>query len=412
MRPTPPFSGRPLTALDIANAGGDAVARDQITSLTGLFGQFPTPAILSKTIRQNTSINLFDFADFASMIAWIKARSVDGDFYISAFLPAGTLAIDQLIWDYEFGDRVKFFGQGSGSTTLVFDNTGNKSGIFCTRPLGFINGLTVKGVGGLTATRGVWLANSYGGGIVTQGSGARALVGSDVKVNSFYYGLLADKGGSMFVSGGVEVALAGDVGFHAREGSYMLCANTKCLTASDVGNGQTFGSGHNAELGSSMDCSGASASDCQVAGVVTSGGSAVWAQGYYAANNVGNGAVSFGGYLHLGYNYVLAKQTQLTGNQLGAACYDGGHITMPHPSGKPMLVLANRGDGLLASGVGSSIEGSNVAIENNGGYGAHADRTGLIHMFVAGYGTAAKANTLGTGYVGGTTQQGAAIYLD
>jgi len=144
--------------------------------------------------------------------------------------------------------------------------------------LGYLNGFrfTLASKAGRANNNAAVLANN----------GATIICGPKVKTNNWYYGIAA-RNGSFVSCDYAVVDNAGDVGIWAFVGSTVYCRYASSSNANDNANG--YGYGFQAEYGSAMDCSNASASGCSIAGIASLSNSNLRAISATSSSNTGSG---------------------------------------------------------------------------------------------------------------------------
>lgn len=184
--------------------------------------------------------------------------------------------------NHPFGNNIKVQGNIAtpnncvirGPNPPTFDmfvtDNGNKLGYFD----GFLVSLAAKAA----------LANNYTA--VLANNGGAIICGNSVKTSNWYYGIAA-RNGSFIKCQYANVNNAGDVGIWSMNGSAVDAQFATSTNASDTVN--NWGFGFQAEYGSFMDASNASASGNNIAGIAALSNSTVRALTSVASNNVGSG---------------------------------------------------------------------------------------------------------------------------
>lgn len=176
------------------------------------------------------------------------------------------------------GDRLRLIGNQSNPLACVIKASANSNfdALVCSgaHVFGFIDGFYIE-----RATKAGLSNNTTG--VLTDG-GAAVFCGPNMRVNNFYYSFAA-RNRSYLYCDGVKSENAGDVGIWAFVGSTIYARNAQVSGASDAANG--YGYGIQAEYGSVVDCSGATATGCFIAGIAALSNSQVRA---YTANSSGN----------------------------------------------------------------------------------------------------------------------------
>lgn len=379
------------------------------------------------------------FPTIQEAITYVEGKVITQSGFCSIRIADGTYSTSQIEPHFPTGkDRVEIIGNTSapGNVVINCDATNNQCAFIFQRGSGIsiIDGLTINGVGGW-ASHGVWNSQCWGAGIAAR-YGAYAIVGGNVRINKFYYGLQAKWGSIVSCNGSVQVTEAGDVGFHAYGSSAMFCGG--CYASYCADTAYALGFGFMAEGGSFMDCSEAFSFHNGQSGVVSQNGSGMWAHsitshdnglhGCVAQNNASMECITDAGsaqsnsYSNAGQGFCCFNASYMNCNnalanqnsQGGFLCSQAAmmDITIANASnntgegfaatkggvmnGNGPNAFKNTLDGFYAT-LGGQINTNNSAASNsNGVYGYHADDMGVIVATGAGGGTNGTAFRLPT----------------
>jgi hypothetical protein len=302
-----------------------------------------------------------DFAEAKTFrdAGFIQIKLADGD-YGSLISP-----LNQIEPQFPSGsDRIEIIGNPANKTAVrIFATAANNAAAFLfQRGNGIfkIDGMTIIGVGGRTAY-GVWNNQTYGAGIMVNYN-SQALIGSQVEVSDFYYGIASRYGSGVRCEPGVVVRNAGDCGFFAYAGA-MDCQDCQAYDVAHISDGLGFG--FTAEAGGFMDCSNSNTS------------------GNYRAGFYANGAG------------MWAKETTSDSNQGdGYLAINGGKIECnPPPGGAATNSFSNGGCGYNVS-TNSYINANSCLCDGNGSDGYRAQNNSVIDVTIA-----SSSNNAGNGFL-------------
>ena len=219
--------------------------------------------------------------------------------------------------------------------------------------LGYLNGFKFN----LSSKAG--LANNYTA--VLANNGAVIICGPNLKTNNWYYGIAA-RNGSFISCDYATVDNAGDVGIWAYVGSTIYCRNATSTNANDSANG--FGYGFQAEYGSAMDCSNASASGCYIAGIASLSNSNVRAISATSSSNTGSGFLARDNGTIENHSSTANNNTRYGEERLGGGVIHGNSVTL---SGNTIAAYNGYSyfDNSQANGARISANGP-LRIDNNG----------------------------------------------
>ena len=225
------------------------------------------------------------------------------------------------------------------------------------KSLGLLDGFTINALDGWTGTY-TWNAgiNPYGFGIWAY-AGGNIVVGVNIYINKFYYGMRAELGGHIYCqnngSTGPYVAYAGDVGFHAFNGGSLEARYAHASYCGD--SSQNLGYGFLAEMGSIVANNGFSIYN-YIAGFAAETNGSMWAintngsynlqYGYWALNGGSVDATSSTGSYN-GTTTATANYASTNKGYLNCYLAESDHST---------------GSGYLSKG--SAVLNANGAISN------------------------------------------------
>jgi hypothetical protein len=242
-------------------------------------------AINASVIRDDLTLEVADCDELVAQLGALADRRIASTATVTVELPEGTFACPTIAVDHVDGHRLRIVGQGSGETTLTFQNDGFV--IPMSRSIGLIDKLTVSG------------ATFEGSGVLAWGN-ASAKLGGDLVVRKFANGVVADA--SYVVADGVTAHDNMYDGFKAANGSFMS-ANGAIATNNQYG--------FDVYLGSAMLAQGASAREHSEFGFNANAGSVI---------QVGEGAESVDN--EHGYN-ASANSTMLVFDSSASMCNYG-----------------------------------------------------------------------------------------
>ena len=171
---SPSFTGQPLTPTPPSGDSGTSVAN---TFWVNQFvaGQFGPVAGTVTTTMCASGCNFTALADFYS---YATTRTFIGDSTLILAIADGTYAVAGQITIAEprFG-HVQIVGNTANPANVVlnFNNNGNGQGAFLVKDggrLGWLDGVTLNGVGGRITSGTTWNPNSTGAGVGAFGSGS------------------------------------------------------------------------------------------------------------------------------------------------------------------------------------------------------------------------------------------------
>ncbi|HCE6992534.1 TPA: hypothetical protein NHP85_006846 [Pseudomonas aeruginosa] len=273
---------------------GDAVLRQELAAPDGA-------TLVGGLIANNLTINVpADQPTIAGAMSWLRERTIARGATVTIQVSDGSHAFTPpLDLNHPQGGQIEIIGNQADKSACVLLTTGEptENGFVVSdgHQFGLVDGLELRCSVKATA---VWQ------GIVAL-RGASLTVGPNVTVDNWYYGIVGRDGGSV-AADGVVVKNAGDVGFWAFAGGHLRCRNASVENVRDTSQGLGFG--FQAEYGSSMDCSSASATQCLVAGIAALSGSTVRAYSASSTGNDGDGLLARDG------GVIVAHGATTTGN--------------------------------------------------------------------------------------------------
>lgn len=302
------------------------------------------------------------FPTIQDAVNWCQDRSYHGkDAFASIDIADGDYTLSDTIEPrFPSGkDHIQFVGNLSdpSKVNLTFDTTNNKCGFLFQKGSGcyLIDGMTLNGQGAFQSY-GVWADQGYGAGI-RAAYNSYACVGSNVRINHFYYGISARYSSTILCSSGVIVQYAGDVAFHAFGSSSIDCQGCQAFWTAHTEAGLGFG--FMAEASSFVDASNSYSAHNLMAG--------------YYANLRGS---------------VWAHSSEANNNRIGFLAINGGAIEATK-TGEAAHAYDNTEDGFSATD-GGYINANSSLSENNGGNGYYAQGSSVIDITAANASNNAK----------------------
>lgn len=266
---------------DIARAA-DVVLRQELAAPDGA-------ALVGGLIASNLTINVpADQPTINAAFNWLRGRTIARGAIVTIKVADGTHTLTQSInGNHPQGVQVRLIGNETtpslcvvrGPSPATFDALVVSNG----HTLGYVNGLKFD-----LASKSEWPNNTTG---ILANNGARIICGPKVEVNNWYYGIAA-RNGSFISCRYAKVSNAGDVGIWAFVGSTVEADYAESTGAGDAVN--PWGFGFQAEFGSAMVCTGATASGCKIGGIAALSNSTVRAYDSIVNANTGSGYVARG----------------------------------------------------------------------------------------------------------------------
>ncbi|TDV06072.1 phage tailspike protein [Paraburkholderia caballeronis] len=183
------------------------------------------------------------------------------------------------------------------------------------------------------------LSNNWTGLLAV--GGAEILNAPNMRVNNWYYGIAA-RNRSYVDAPGHYVSNGGDVNVWAFDHSFINAQGGTSVGASDVANG--WGDGYLAEYGSVVDCSGSTASGCNLAGMASYSNSQMRALGATSNDNIGSGFYSLEGGNIECHNSNATGNTRYGVEEVGPGRIIGNNLNLDGNTlgpVKPVLIFDN-----------------------------------------------------------------------
>ncbi|GAN88050.1 hypothetical protein LU298_11465 [Komagataeibacter intermedius] len=310
------------------------------------------------------------FSTLQAALTYLEGRSLYAD--VTVQIADGTYACSQHHFNHPQGARVSIIGNTSAPANVVFncDASNRQSFLLVDQAcaVNIVDGMTINGSGWVS--HGVWTADCVGCGVQAD-AGASVYVGSNVRINKFYYGIRANTGAYVGVSSGVQITEAGDVGVHAFNGGHVECPGISVSLTADTGN--SLGNGIMAELGGTISCEGAFCNENANWGICGSSNGVVW-----ALNSNVTASTSYGIMARMGGTVLVSggdggKSFVTSGSKQGIRAETGGHVEAIGS----VEVYSNGLDGISANG--GTIECTGASVTNNGGIGVVARNGGRVY---------------------------------
>lgn len=295
----------------------------------------------------------------------------------------GVYHLTQVEIDF-FSDRVEIIGNLDDPSRVVlnFDNLSNHCGFLMQRGNGIfkINGLTINGTQAWQ-TYGIWANESYGAGIMCNYN-SQVLIGSQVRINHFYYGIAARYGSSVRCEPGVIVQHAGDAGFFAYAASIdaQSCEAYHCAHLS-----HGLGFGFCAEADGFINADRSKSAHNHVAGFYALTNGSMWCHDSIADNNEHGYLAIHGGVLTC--NSMNRRTNAYNNYGYGYYANNGGRILANRCLGN------NNTRGGFMARFQSSIDITHASANHNMGHGF-----GAMNATLFGNGAEARFNQ-GHGYM-------------
>lgn len=208
----------------------------------------------------------------------VKIQVADGTYTLTSSINA----------NHPDGSQIQLLGNQTTAANCVLQVVGQSTfdaiAVSSGNVLGFLNGFRIR------STVKALVANNTTGVLAVQN--ATIICGTKIEVDNFYYGI-ASRDGSYIYCPSAVVTNAGDVGIWAYSGATIVANNATSNYASDVANG--WGYGFEAEFGSTLVATGASATGCLVAGIASLSNSTCRTHNAICNANIGSGFFSLSG---------------------------------------------------------------------------------------------------------------------
>lgn len=319
---------------------------------------------------------------------FIQIKIADGDYYL-----------DQIEIDF-FSDRVEIIGNVNNPdrVQLHFNALNNRCGFLMQRGNGIfkIDGVTINGMLGFQGY-GQWADESYGAGVMCLHN-SQVLLGSQVRINRFYYGVAARYGGSVRCEPGVIVQFAGDAGFFAYAGSIdaQHCEAYHCAHLRDG-----LGFGFCAESGGFINADNSRAAHHHMAGFYALTNGAMWCHDSSATDNrhgymaIHSGVLtcnsinqSTNAYQNFGYGYFADNGGHILANRcLGNENSQGGFFARHYATIDITHAHANHNGGAGYTAINATLLGNGAQARFNQGDGFVIGQAGFLDgEFLMAYG--------------------------
>lgn len=283
---------------------------------------------VSSLIPVNTTLSVpSQYASIQAACDYLGTVSISKAATITIKVANGTYNWVNIECKIPQGDQVQVIGNTTTPANVVInvDNQNGNSGFVFYRGhrLNLIDGFTINGVTGWLA-HGNWTGGgaTFGAAFYAVEAGSGAQIGSNIRINKMYYGLLADHAASFAVvgSGGLTINEAGDVGMLSRWGGSIDATNTTVTNSADTQSGLgNLGCGYMAEAGGTIRADGSTTSGDLVCGFGAQTGGSAW---YHSvtASNTNLGLFANGG------GSIDSSSVTITGGVNGIQSNDHSHI--------------------------------------------------------------------------------------
>lgn len=341
------------------------------------------------------------FATLASALAYCKDQlaNLGEKGFIQIKIADGEYYLDQIEIDF-FSDKVEIIGNvhNPDNVKLHFNNSLNRCGFLMQRGNGIfkIDGMTINGAKGFQGY-GMWSDESYGAGIMCTYN-SQVLVGSQVRVNHFYYGIAARYSSGIRCEPGVIVQFAGDAGFFAYAASIdaQHCEVYHCAHLSEQ-----LGFGFCAEAGGFINADRSRAAHNHVAGFYALTNGSVWCHDSVSNNNqhgylaLHSGVLTCNSlnqrtnsYHNFGYGYFADNGGHILANRcLGNENGQGGFFARHHASIDITHATANNNAGNGYVAINATLLGNGAEARFNQANGFLLGQSGFLDgEFLMAYG--------------------------
>lgn len=360
-----PMGNNKITGLAAGVSSDDAARMDQVTGKVNIADLANTSdtskgaAMVGGLIANSVTLNVpAQYATVQLAMAYLADKTIARSATVTIQVADGVITLASG-WNMNHpqGRNIRLIGNQATPTNVevrgpnppTFDAltvTGGNS-------LGFVDGFYFNLLAKATQ------ANNYTAVLADNSSFINC--GSNMKANNWYYSFAARNGSVMYCDNVISDN-AGDVGIWAFVGSEIRCRGATATNTSDSANGLGFG--FQAEYGSSMDCSSATASGCYIAGIAALSNSTVRALGATSSTNTGSGFLAQDGGTIENHNATANNNTRYALERIT----DG------------MI----RGNSFTASGNVIGFQNSYAYIDNSGALGARIAANGDFRIDVNG----------------------------
>ena len=241
-------------------------------------------SVVSGFIVSNTTLSVpSQFATINLALTYLATLRITQGAIVTIQVADGTYNLTSGInLNHPDGISIHLIGNTSNPALckIVGTNPPTFNGISCTNghSFGLLDGFTID----LTAK--ATLANNFSG--IYANNGSTLICGTHIFVNNWYYGINSSYN-STIIADYATVTYAGDVGIWAFVGSYISANYATSNNCSDFVNG--WGYGFQGEFGSTVLCTGASATGNNIAGIASLSNSTVRALSSTSSTNTGSG---------------------------------------------------------------------------------------------------------------------------
>lgn len=252
-------------------------------------------------ISTNTTLNVpSQYATIQAACDYLGTVTISKFVTVTIQVSAGTYSWSNIECKIPQGDQVQIIGDTTTPANVVINvNNANFATAFQFyrgHRINLIDGFTINGTNGWQS-HAVWANSAYGAAFYAVESGSGAQIGSNIRINKMYYGLLSDHAASLAVvgAGGLTINEAGDAGMLARWSGTIDAQNTTVTNSGDC-QGGTYNAGSNsctgglgalgfgylAEVGGTLRADGSTSSGNLVASFASQNGGAAW---YHSVNS-------------------------------------------------------------------------------------------------------------------------------
>lgn len=277
-------------------------------------------ALVGGIIANNLTINVpFDKPSIASAMDYIRGFTIARGAIVTIKVADGTYELAPINGNHPQGDLIWMIGNETNPALCTLKVTAAPS----SDGLVVSNGHQIGYLNGFKFDLGAKATSANNATAILAVSGASIICGPKIIVNNWYYGIAA-RGGYISCDY-AQVSNAGDVGIWAFNGGGIKCQFAQVSGVSDVANGLGFGI--QGEYGSSVDCYGATATTCQVAGIASLSGSSVRAYNTSSTGNIGSGLYARDNASIVAHNAITTGNGAYGIARIGSGSVSGNAIT-------------------------------------------------------------------------------------
>ena len=270
-------AGQPI-AINRTDDGGTALALDLLDTAPG-----KGAALIGGFIGDSVTLNVpAQYATIQAAFAYLSTKTIARGATVTIQVADGTYTLGSTVnANHPQGSQIRLVGNVTTPTNCVITVSGAPTfdALYVDggNTLGYLDGFKfdLAGKAGITNNFTAVLANN----------GGTIICGPQITVNNWYYGIAA-RNGSFVYCRYANVSNSGDVGIWSMNGSSVDAQYASSAGAVD---GTSLGFGFQAEYGSFLDASNASASGCKIAGIAALSGSTVRALASTSSTNTGSG---------------------------------------------------------------------------------------------------------------------------